>query len=68
MIIQCFRCNRTPEEIEEYSPEMTETDMSPTDYVIAEEGTFNDQNGHFACTACYIAIGMPTSRRGWVAP
>jgi hypothetical protein len=42
--------------------------MTPEQYVRSEEGTFNLKNGHFACTACYINIGMPSSPRGWKAP
>lgn len=33
-----------------------------------EEGTYNRENGHFLCNACYIIEGMPTSDRGWVTP
>jgi hypothetical protein len=25
-----------------------------------EEGTYNPANGHFLCTHCYIAAGMPS--------
>lgn len=32
------------------------------------EGTMNWENGHFACTECYIQMGMPSSPRGWKAP
>lgn len=32
------------------------------------EGTMNWENGHFACTECYIKMGMPSSRLGWKAP
>jgi hypothetical protein len=42
--------------------------MTPEQYVSAEEGTLNRENGHFACTTCYIKMGMPSSPRGWKAP
>jgi hypothetical protein len=42
--------------------------MTPDDFVREEEGTFNRSNGHFLCTDCYIAAGMPSSPEGWVAP
>lgn len=67
----CTGCNRMPEDIPEYQdptlygyPE----DTTPTEYVLAEEGTLNGDNGHFLCTGCYIKAGMPTSPQGWVAP
>lgn len=44
------------------------TPMTPDDYVWQEEGTLNQENGHFYCTTCYIAIGMPSSSSGWVCP
>jgi len=42
--------------------------MTPEQYVLEEEGTLNPVNGHFLCTPCYIAAGMPSSPTGWVAP
>jgi hypothetical protein len=68
---KCFRCGRSPDEIEEYQPgeAWEEGDFdSPSDFVREEEGTYNPENGHFACTECYIAIGMPASPVGWRAP
>jgi predicted alternative tryptophan synthase beta-subunit len=43
-------------------------EVTPERYVACEEGTFNCNNGHFACTTCYVKMGMPSSPRGWVAP
>lgn len=34
-------------------------------WVWHNEGTLNRENGLFACTACYIAMGMPSGPRGW---
>jgi hypothetical protein len=67
-LLVCFRCGKTPDELSEYLPESTDSGLSPTDYVLQEEGTLNMSNGHFACTDCYIQIGMPTTPRGWKAP
>jgi hypothetical protein len=64
----CFRCGRTPGEIEEYLFDSKQEDMTPNEFVIALEGTYNPANGHFCCTDCYIEIGMPSSEDGWVAP
>jgi hypothetical protein len=68
MDIRCVGCKKEPHEIEEYVEMAREERVSPELYVRAEEGTFNRENGHFACTTCYIAMGMPSSPRGWVAP
>lgn len=66
---RCFRCKRTPREIAEYREAAAVEGTTPEQYVRAEEGTYNTENGHFACTSCYIAIGMPTAPgRGWKAP
>lgn len=29
------------------------------DYVRAEDGTYNRENGHFLCDKCYLRAGMP---------
>lgn len=45
--------------------------VTPAEWVIQEEGTYNRENGHFACDSCYINIGQPSrpmSEGGWVAP
>lgn len=73
----CFNCHRTPEQIEEYvdeaayiNKETGSTQWTAGKYVMAEEGTLNQENGHFACTDCYIALGMPAvpAPGRWVAP
>jgi hypothetical protein len=64
----CNGCGKTPEELEEYSAELTGSTLTPTQYVRVEEGTYNPRNGHFLCTACYIKAGMPSEAGGWVAP
>lgn len=64
----CIGCGKHPDDIEEYREIVAGTDEAPDDYVRQEEGTYNPANGHFACTDCYIEMGMPSSPRGWVAP
>lgn len=64
----CVGCGRAPAAIAEYATAARQADMDPDQYVAMQEGTFNVENGHFACTACYIDMGAPTSPAGWVAP
>lgn len=64
----CPYCDRHPSEIEEYIEGAESIDSTPDHYVATMEGTYNSENGHFACTTCYIAIGMPIAPEGWVAP
>lgn len=64
------RCNRTPDQISEYISAAEAEGITPEDYVMASEGTYNRDNGHFLCTECYIAVGQPTggSYMRWVCP
>jgi len=66
-IPHCIGCGKTPSEIDEYI-QNPEEDLDPVRFVRENEGTYNKQNGHFACTDCYIRFGMPTRPGGWVAP
>jgi hypothetical protein len=68
MTIRCAYCGKRPDEIDEYIEAAKYFDVSPDRYVRWEEGTFNPDTEHFACTRCYIAIGAPASRHGWKAP
>ena len=76
MALTCFRCGKTPEELEEYQPGNEDSGASweegdfesPSDYVRQEEGTYNPETKRFCCTTCYIAIGMPSTPQGWKAP
>lgn len=67
----CIGCGRKPSELSEYV-DAAEYDpehyRDADDYVRREEGTLNQDNGHFACTSCWINMGMPSSVNGWVAP
>lgn len=62
---QCQSCLAMPGENHMSSCPMF---ITPDDYVWQEEGTLNPKNGHFLCTTCYIAAGMPSSSQGWKAP
>lgn len=68
MILRCIGCRKEPHEIPEYIELADEHGCTPAQFVSAEEGTLNPENGHFACTECYIGMGMPSSSSGWVAP
>lgn len=64
----CVGCQKSPADIEEYVDAAESCGVTPEIYVRQEEGTYNEANGHFLCTDCYIAAGMPTSPGGWVTP
>lgn len=64
----CTGCKKHPSEIDEYVELALVEETTPDAYVRSEEGTYNRKNGHFLCTGCYIAAGMPSSPRGWIAP
>ena len=57
--MKCNICQRKPEDIEEYQIEAEVNDMTPEQFVIQEEGTYNPVDNIFTCTRCYISIGMP---------
>lgn len=60
LIITCIGCGKTPDEIDEYIEGAKEYGETPTDYCIAEEGTYNKFiKNKFYCTSCYIKAGMP---------
>lgn len=52
----------------EVDPSIQPTDEQIDEWIRWNEGTYNPENGHFACTLCYIRIGQPSSPRGWTAP
>jgi hypothetical protein len=69
----CNGCGKKPAEIAEYVMEAQiyaeqDDEYTPDDFVRENEGTYNRENGHFLCTACYIGAGMPSSPTGWRAP
>lgn len=73
--VLCIRCRRPPVLIEEYRDAVADQGIAVNmitclAYVITEEGTYNMTSGHYACTECYIALGMPVGEKGqrWTAP
>lgn len=64
----CMGCARTPDQIPTYVECGEYEEISATEYVISEEGTYNVNNGHFLCDSCYIKNGQPSSSRGWKCP
>lgn len=67
LIAQCQGCKKYADQITEYIMEAREEGISPDLWVAENEGTYNDRNGHFLCTKCYIEAGMPSAPDGWVA-
>lgn len=57
-------CGRRPDQIYEYDPGMTDTGLSPDEYVWRNEGTLNRKTGLFYCTKCYIKQGQPALPQG----
>jgi hypothetical protein len=60
-VIKCIGCKKKPEEISEYRFPAKQMEITPTEYVMKEEGTYDKfkRNG-FYCTSCYIKAGCPT--------
>jgi len=63
----CFLCGRPPGEIPVYAA-YAKIEGIPPDEFAKEDGTYNKETNHFACDGCYIAIGLPSSEKGWKAP
>lgn len=55
----CKICGKKPEELSEYVAEAELEKITPTTYVVLNEGTYNHKTQKFYCTECYIKIGMP---------
>lgn len=60
--IVCAGCGKTPSEIEEYITYAKVEGITPEEYVVRKEGTYNPTNGRFWCTDCYIRVGMPLGK------
>jgi hypothetical protein len=67
-VLICAGCGLTPNELDEYKEFAEAEGMTPNEYVIEEEGTYNPENGHFLCTECYVKFGCPSTEKGWKAP
>lgn len=57
--IRCNGCKRHPRDISAYDYFAELEGISNEEYVLQEEGTYNDYNGHFWCDPCYIKAGQP---------
>lgn len=65
----CFRCGKPASSFSEYEIGAESEGLANAwQYVLQEEGTYNDDTNRFACDACYIALGMPAAPGGWRAP
>jgi hypothetical protein len=66
----CVGCGRAPNEIPEYLMMSHAENDDPIEWMKANEGTYNPRRHSFACTDCYIKMGMPAHPYGrrWVAP
>lgn len=64
----CIGCSQRANQILEYIHLAEDAGTNPSQWVRAQEGTYNPLNGHFACTDCYYRMGCPSSPRGWRAP
>lgn len=58
-VIHCEMCGQLPEDLMEYVVCAEDFNLSPDEYVIQNEGTYNPHTGTFLCTDCYIKAGMP---------
>ncbi len=64
----CIGCRKKPIELDEYIEAAEDFQQDVNLYVREGEGTYNDSNGHFLCTDCYVRAGAPSTPNGWVAP
>lgn len=67
----CAYCGKRADQIDEYIYAANGSQLTVLQYVIEEEGTLNPRTNHFACTDCYIKIGMPANRYpepNWTVP
>lgn len=64
----CIGCGKHPSQIPGIVMFAEMEGMTADKFVIENEGTYNEANGHFLCDEDYITAGMPSSPNGWVAP
>jgi hypothetical protein len=60
----CINCKKTPGELKEYVEEAKDLGITPDLYVQFNEGTYNFDKNIFACTSCYVEMGMPVGVAG----
>ena len=63
MDLMCVGCKQAPENIADVCAAAREEGMNPSDWVRAEEGTLNEENGHFYCTPCFLHLEFTSGRR-----
>lgn len=64
---RCIGCDKTPDQILEYIEMAEEYGITPTEFVLTEEGTYDAfVKGKFYCTRCYIKAGMPLKREAFI--
>lgn len=61
--MKCPYCDKQPHEIEEYKIYAKLDNVTPEQFVIKEEGTYDHRTKLFCCTICYVTIGAPTNDR-----
>lgn len=54
IVVRCKFCGKKPEEISEYICLAEEEKITPTQYVIENDNTYNKATGEFLCTECYV--------------
>ena len=52
----CVGCQKPPTELAEYCERYWEI---PPDVTVKDDGTYNPDNGHFWCTACFVNEKCP---------
>ena len=57
--MKCAKCGKTPDELFEYTSSAEDEGITPEEYVMREEVTYNPRTQLFWCTKCYIKLGMP---------
>lgn len=62
MRIVCKGCGKEPHEIESVRYFADGEGVTPEEFVIDNEGTYNEKTGLFYCDDCYIAEGMPLGK------
>ena len=57
--MKCPFCNRKPKDIPEYRQVSKNYEMSPNQFVMMEDITFDGFTDMFCCKDCYIALRYP---------
>lgn len=60
----CFYCGKYANELPSVLAAAQANDMTAAE-LARDDGTYNRNLNQFACDACYIEAGMPSSPSGW---